>query len=172
MIKKLASLTRIITNRLLLNVVETTDNVFIYKLLNSPGWLEFIGDRGVRSAEEAITYINDICERGDLVYWVVRLKETNSAMGIITYLKRTYLDKPDLGFAFLPEYEGRGYAREAASAILAKLLQYKIDDQLLAITLPANKKSINLLTRLGFAFETQLLLEKNEMQVFKILMSA
>jgi RimJ/RimL family protein N-acetyltransferase len=140
------------TSRLQLNPLNLSEVDFIHELVNSPGWLQFIGDRQVHNTEDAHQYIKKILERTDVWYWVVYIKETNTPIGVITFIQRNYLDYPDLGFAFLPTYTQQGYAYEAAEVVLNDLLHSGRYHQILATTLPANLNSIRLLTRLGFIF--------------------
>jgi Acetyltransferases, including N-acetylases of ribosomal proteins len=101
------------TNRLLLDILTLEDYQFIIQLLNTKGWIEFIGDRNVHSKDEAIAYINKILDSPTINYWVVRIKSENLPIGIVSFLKRDYLENFDIGFAFLPEFTGNGYAYEA-----------------------------------------------------------
>ncbi len=106
-------------------------------------------------------------ETENLFYWVARLKENNTPIGIISFLKRSYLDHFDLGFALLPDFSNKGYAYEAANAVLqlvSKLPEYHI---VLATTLPANKSSIKLLIKLGFRFEREIDVESVKLHIYK-----
>ena len=108
---------RISTERLRLQLLTLEDYDFIEQLVNTNGWIEFIGDRNVHSKEDAVAYINKIINTENLFYWVVRIKGSNTPIGIISFLKRAYLEHFDIGFAFLPEYNGNGYAHEAAKKV-------------------------------------------------------
>ena len=144
------------TERLLLDGLGLKHAAFIAVLVNTPGWLEFIGDRNVRTPEQALTYIQNILNKPTVHYWVVTLKEHRIPIGIITFIKRDYLEHYDIGFAFLPEYTGKGFAREATMAVLKDVVSNPAHTQILATTVKRNKKSILLLESLGlrFAFET------------------
>lgn len=135
-------------------------------LVNSKGWLAFIGDRNVHSKEDAIAYINRILGTQDLFYWVVRLQENNTPVGIISFIKRNYLDHFDIGFAFLPEFMGLGYAYEAAKEVLTMASKYPTYSTILATTIPQNISSINLLTKLGFRFEKEIEVEEDILHVY------
>jgi ribosomal-protein-alanine N-acetyltransferase len=143
------------TQRLLLSSLTLADDEFILTLLNTPGWLRFIGDRNVRTAEDARAYINKINQNPAFTYWVVKLRYKQTPVGIITFIKRDYLEFPDIGFAFLPAYTKSGYAYEATSVILNYLSKGQLFDHLLAITIPGNIDSIKLLTKLGFELEKE-----------------
>jgi len=154
------------TERLLLNLLKEDEHAFISELVNSKGWIEFIGDRNVHSEEDAINYIRKIRNTPDLHYWVVRLKDGNTPIGIISFLKRAYLDHFDIGFAFLPGYQGQGYAREAAGAVLDHVRQLPGYSTVLATTLPENIRSIQLLNKLGLYFEKEIQVEGDMLQVY------
>src|SRR5215218_4924840 len=95
--------TTITTERLVLETLRASDHGFILELVNTEGWLQFIGDRNIHSKDDAIRYIQKIDEAQNFTYWVVRTKETGAPpMGIVSFLKRDYLEHFDLGFAFLP----------------------------------------------------------------------
>ena len=110
------------TDRLQLRAVAPDDSTFILELLNSPGWLEFIGDRGVRSLDDATVYIQHrftrSYQRDGHGLLVVEVKDSAIPVGLCGLLKRTYLDAPDLGFAVLPAFEGKGYISEASREII------------------------------------------------------
>lgn len=154
------------TERLSLEVIAERDNEFMFELVNSKGWLEFIGNRNVNSIEDAVNYINKIRNMQNLVYWVVRIKTDKTSVGIISFLKRDYLDHYDIGFAFLPEYQGNGYAYEAANAVLLHVKQYPQHAVILATTIPANTTSISLLTKLGLHFEKEIEINHDKLHVY------
>src|SRR5215213_5568163 len=111
------------TERLSLREFTLVDAKFIVELLNSPGWLQFIGDRYVKTEEKAESYlqngpIKSYHENG-FGLSMVELKENRTAIGMCGIIKRDSLETPDIGFAFLPQYEGKGYAFEIADATLS-----------------------------------------------------
>ena len=154
------------TQRLLLDLITTADHAFITALVNSKGWLEFIGERNVHSEEDALAYINKILNTPDLYYWVVRMKEANTPVGIISFLKREYLENFDIGFAFLPEFSGKGFAYEAAQEIMSVVSTDPRYHQVLATTIPRNVNSIRLLTRLGLHFEKEITVGNEKLHVY------
>jgi RimJ/RimL family protein N-acetyltransferase len=89
----------------------------------------------------------------NIQYWVVRLNEKNVPIGIVTFIKRDYLEYHDIGFAFLPQFSKKGYAYEAVFAVLNELKNEKAHPQILATTIQDNVRSIQLLEKLGFHFE-------------------
>jgi ribosomal-protein-alanine N-acetyltransferase len=156
----------ILTNRLILKKLRVDDYDFILSLVNSKGWIENIGDRNIHSKDEAIEYINKILWTENFIYWVVRIKDDHTPIGIISLIKRSYLEYFDIGFAFLPMYSNYGYAFEAAKAVLlmiSKMPEFKI---VLATTLFSNKSSIKLLTKLGFRYEKENDTENEKMHIY------
>lgn len=140
------------TERLLLTALDYCDNAFIIAIVNTPGWLKFIGNRNIYSALDAQLYIQNILDNPLFTYWVVRLQTDQTPIGVVSLIKRDYLDAHDLGFAFLPQYMNMGYAYEAAHCITKELKKSQLYPKLYATTLVENKSSIKLLTRLGFQF--------------------
>lgn len=142
------------TARLRLRRFESGDAAFIVELLNQPSFIRYIGDRGVHSEDDARRYL----EAGPLASYAgpgyglygVELKASGAPIGMCGLLKRETLDAPDLGFAFLPAYEGHGYAHEAALAALEDARAQHGVARVLAITKPDNARSMRLLLRLGF----------------------
>ena len=141
--------------------LSAADSGFLRKLMNSPGWLANIGDRGIHSDLDAANYIRDkitpSCTAPWLGPYAMRQRDTKTAIGTIGIYARPGLDIPDLGFALLPEFFRQGYAHEAAEAIITKAragagLQGQKELRLSAITLPQNLPSIRLLERLGFQY--------------------
>lgn len=145
------------TTRVRVSPLSLDDAAFILELLNDPDFLRYIGDKGVRSLQDARHYL----EAGPLASYArfgfglyrVGLKPGGEAIGICGVLKREALEHPDLGFAFLARFRSQGYAFEAAAAVLTHARERLGLDRLLAITSPDNVTSIRLLAKLGFRFE-------------------
>jgi RimJ/RimL family protein N-acetyltransferase len=143
------------TERLIIREVEERDAAFMNELLNSPGFLNYIGDRGVRSDDEARIFIRDryrksYSDNGYGLYTVL-LKSRNEPVGICGFVRRDSLPGPDIGFAFLPQHENKGYGMESSVALLKFGRERLNFDRLYAITTLDNKSSIRLLEKLGFA---------------------
>ena len=142
------------TPRLRLRHFTLDDADFILQLLNQPGWLRFIGDRGVHTHDDARAYLQNgpmtaIARLGFGLY-AVEHTASGRPIGMCGLLKRDTLDDVDIGFAFLAEHCGQGYGREAATAVMAHAREHLHLQRLLAITAPDNTASIALLQRLGF----------------------
>ena len=145
------------TERLLLRRFTLDDAPFILKMLNEPSWIRFIGDRGVRDIEGARNYLLKgplaMYERAGFGLYLAALKGTAVPVGMCGLIRRDNLDDVDLGFSLMPEFCGRGYAAEAATAALALARDCFGLKRIVAITSPDNENSIKLLGRLGFSFE-------------------
>lgn len=145
------------TRRLALRLMTLDDDAFVRTLLNEPSFIRYIGDRGVRTLDDARRYIAEgpraSYERLGFGLYVVEGRETRLPIGICGLLKRDTLEHPDLGFAFLPRHWSQGYAFEAASGVLRYARASLGIGRILAITSPENDASIRLLLRLGFTYE-------------------
>jgi [ribosomal protein S5]-alanine N-acetyltransferase len=144
------------TNRLRLREFSKEDAPFILELLNTPNWIKFIGDRNVKTIEDAREYASNRLitsyHRFGFGLYMVQLKD-DTPIGMCGLVRREALEDVDLGFAFLPEYTGLGYAKEASSAIIELAKKKVKTKRLVAITMVDNSNSINLLRKLGFNFE-------------------
>ncbi len=157
------------TDRLLLCELTPDDAPFILSLVNEPSWLRYIGDRGVRTLDDARAYIRSgpmatIAQFG-YGLWQVRRRSDDAAMGLCGLLKRDALDAPDIGFAFSPAYWGKGYAREAAQATLDQARDAFGLTRILAIVSPANASSIQLLEGLGMCATSRIRLSEDADEV-------
>lgn len=145
------------TERLILRLQTTDDAAFILELLNDPSWLQFIGDRGVRTLEDARAYILNGAVRSyeqfGFCFYLVERKEDHVPIGICGLVKRDTLEDVDLGYAFLPKYWGKGYAYEAASAVMAYAKDTLGLNRIVAITDQNNYASAKLLEKVGLQFE-------------------
>jgi [ribosomal protein S5]-alanine N-acetyltransferase len=145
------------TDRLILRRLTVEDAEFILELLNDPSFLRFIGDKKVRTLDDARNYIRSgpiaSYERFGFGLFLTEVKESPAAIGICGLLKRDTLDDVDIGFAFLPEFCGRGFGFESARATMAYGRDVLGLNRIVAITSPDNDASIALLEKLGFTFE-------------------
>lgn len=145
------------TARLTLERFTTDDAEFVLALLNEPSFLQFIGDRGVRTLDDARRYIVDgpvaSYERFGFGLYAVRRTSGVAPIGMCGLLRRETLDAPDIGFAFSPAYWGNGYARESAAAVLDHARRDLGITRLLAIVSPENRASIAVLEALGMRFQ-------------------
>ncbi|MGH9854479.1 MAG: GNAT family N-acetyltransferase [Blastocatellia bacterium] len=157
------------TDRLILRWLSTDDAVFILKLLNEPSFLRFIGDKGVRTLEDARNYILngpvEMYNRLGFGLYLTELKEDGAPIGICGLIKRDGLEDVDIGFAFLPGFWAKGYAYEAASAVMAYGKDILRIRRIVAITSPDNYASAKLLEKLGLRFERMILLSEGAEEV-------
>ena len=144
------------TERLLIRSLNHDDGEFVLELLNDKGFIENIGDRQVRTLEQARKYISEgpwshYKEPGFGQLLVIE-KSTGDKMGLCGLLQRDYLDCPDIGFAFLPAFRAKGYAREASEGVIQLAKEHTLVPRLAGIVSPDNASSIGLLERLGMRF--------------------
>jgi RimJ/RimL family protein N-acetyltransferase len=157
------------SDRLVLRRLTIEDAPFILELLNDPDWLRFIGDKGVRTLEDAQWYILtgpiESYARHGFGLFRTELAARGTPIGLCGLLKRDVLDDVDVGYAFLPEFRGRGYAREAAAATLRFAKDTIGLDRVAAITNPENERSIRVLEALGLAFEKMVRLSEDAPEI-------
>lgn len=158
------------TNRLILRELQLADAAFALRLYNEPSFLQHIGDKGVRTLADAEKNLQQgaIASYAQHGYgmWLVE-NQQGQAIGLCGLIKRDFLTETDLGYAYLPQYFGVGYAYEAASAVLAYAAAHTELKTLVAIVSPANLASKALLQKLGFVQHGQVLVpDKNEMVDF------
>lgn len=160
------------TDRLTLRQLDSDDAPFVLKLVNEPSWLKYIGDKGVRTLEDAENYIRtgpaDMYRRLGFGLWLTELTNSQEPIGICGLLKRDTLDDVDIGFALLPGFWKQGYAFEAAGATL----EYARDTlglaRVVAITTRNNAASCALLEKLEFHLQglIQMTPEDEELKLF------
>ena len=145
------------TDRLILRHLSPADAPFIVELLNDPSFIRFIGDKSVRTIEDAEKYIlhGPVASYEQYGYglYATELKKSSVPIGICGVLKRETLPHPDIGFAFLPAYRKQGYAFEAADAVMKHARATFNLKTILAITTPDNEVSGRLLEKIGLRFE-------------------
>ena len=145
------------TNRLRLRRLALEDAGFMLKLLNEPAYVRFIGDKGVRTIVGARDYIlkGPMASYGKSGFglYLTEFRDSGIPLGICGLLKRDSLPDVDIGFAFLPQFWSKGYAFEAASAVMAYGRDALGLNRIIAIVSPDNARSIKLLNKLGLKFE-------------------
>ena len=157
------------TERLNLRWLDSRDAAFILGLTNEPSWLKYIGDKGIRSLEDANNYIQsgprEMYQRLGFGLWLVELKQTADSIGLCGLIKRDTLDDVDIGFAFLPEFWRQGYALESAAATISYARETLKLGRLVAITSQDNQASGKLLKKLGFRFKELIRLSPEEERI-------
>lgn len=157
------------TARLQLCHFGLDDAQFILSLVNDPGWIRFIGDRGIRTVAQAEAYLRDgpmtSYETNGFGLYLVQRKLDKLRLGMCGLVKRPSLPHVDIGFAFLSIYTGRGYALEAATAVL-NYAHFDLNlHPIVAITAPDNHRSIKLLQKLGLHFQKRISLAADQPEV-------
>jgi RimJ/RimL family protein N-acetyltransferase len=163
------------TDRLILRWLTPGDAVFILELLNDPSWVRFIGDRGIRSIEDARNYIvtgpMEMYSRLGFGLFLTELKdEARTPIGICGLIKRDGLEDVDLGFAFLTRFQAKGYGYEAAAATLVYGSEQLGLKRVVAITSMDNVGSARLLEKIGMQFEGMIKLPHNaeELNLYRV----
>ncbi|RSD28483.1 GNAT family N-acetyltransferase [Mesobacillus subterraneus] len=153
------------TERLKIRWLEVSDQEFIFKLLNEPGWINYIGDKGIRSLEDAKNYIltgpRKMYERVGFGLFMVELKESQQPVGLCGLIKRDGLEDVDIGYAFLAEHQSKGFAFESAKGNLEYARKLGLD-RIVAITTKDNASSSKLLEKLGMSFEGYVTLPQDD----------
>lgn len=154
------------TDRLQLCHLVLDDAPFILTLVNDPSWIQFIGDRGIRTVSQAEAYLQNgpmasYAENGFGLYLVQR-KADSVRLGMCGLVKRPSFPHVDIGFAFLPQFTGQGYAFEAATAVLHHARHDLNLSPIVAITAPDNLRSIKLLEKCGLHFQKMITLAADQ----------
>ena len=148
------------TERLILRNLTLDDATFLLELMNEPAFIEYVADRGLRTEVDAARYLSDkilpTYERFGFGFYRVELKESETAIGICGLVKRDTLDDPDIGFSILQRFGGKGYAYEAAVAVLNYGRAVLGLAHICGVTAPGNRTSIHLLEKLGLKFQQKI----------------
>jgi RimJ/RimL family protein N-acetyltransferase len=154
------------TQRLILRWLGSDDAAFILRLVNEPSWLKYIGDRGIRTLQDAENYIRsgpvEMYGRLGFGLYLVELRDGGEPLGICGLIKRDALEFVDLGFAFLPDHWRKGYAYEAAVGAMSYARNVLGLARIVAIVSRDNHPSSRLLEKLGFRFERMFALGPDE----------
>ena len=157
------------TERLRIRWLNGDDSAFIFALANQPSWIQYIGDKGIKTLQDALRYIESgpvaMYKRAGFGLYLVELTKTGEHIGICGLIKREALEDVDLGFAFLPRFWRKGYAFESATAVMGygrKVLGLR---RIVAILSQDNHRSSKLLEKLGFCFEAMVRLQPNDEEV-------
>lgn len=157
------------SERLTIRLLRSADAAFIVELLNTEGFIQNIGDRQVRTLTQAEDKIAQAysAEYPSHGLFAVELKASGQVIGTVSYLKRAYLEYDDIGYAFLPEFWGKGYATEATKLMLDHKLALGIK-QIWGVVNSDNKASIKLLERLGFHTTGMVLMEGEDEPILQM----
>lgn len=149
------------TQRLIISKVTLKDAPFFLELMNTPSWLKYIGDRKIRTIEDAENNLKNgilksYATSGYGFYKVAQKSDSQKTIGIAGLVKRKELEHTDIGFGFLPEFEGKGFGYESSVAIMELAKNNFNLCKISAITDPENKSSIHLLEKLGLSFQKRI----------------
>lgn len=162
-------MTPIETDRLILRPMVEEDAGFILELLNDPSFIQNIGDRKVRTIEQARSYILNgpvkSYEKNGFGLYLVILKETREPIGMCGLIRRANLEDVDIGYALLPKFWSKGYAVEAAQCMKAHARDVIGLERMVAITDPANAGSIRVLEKIGMRFEKMVRLSPDDIEL-------
>jgi RimJ/RimL family protein N-acetyltransferase len=147
--------------------MEMGDSEFMFELLNTEGWINNIGNRNINTLADATSYIEKINSNPNYLYLVFRLKETKHPLGLVTLIKRDYLEDCDIGFALLPQFQNKGFAFEASSKFMEVIVKDGQINKVVAITLPDNLNSIKLIEKLGLNYEKTITENGVKLSVYK-----
>ena len=157
------------TDRLILRRLTVDDAPFILALLNDPAWIKYIGDRGVRTIDDARANILNVhiatYERLGFGFYLTERKSDGAPIGLCGLIHREGLEDVDIGFALLPDFRAGGYASEAALAVMAYGKNVLKLARIVGITSHDNVSSIKLLEKIGLKFERMVTLPKIENEV-------
>lgn len=143
----------ILTSRTVLSPLSLSDAPFLYELMNSPAYLRFVGDRGLTSLQKTERYIEEYflaSQRKNGFGYFTASNQQGSKIGVVGFLKKDYLEHPDIGFAFLPEYQSQGLGFEVASKALEHATERYAMTAVDAVVAPENAASQALLEKLAF----------------------
>lgn len=144
------------SERLYLEEFTINDASFFHELVNDPDWIKYIGDRNIKSIKDAEDYLtNKIIpsyQEFGFGFYIVRIKESKLPIGMCGLIKRQWMNYVDIGYAFLSEFRGKGYAIESSFATKKYAKEQLGIHQLAAITDVNNERSGNLLKKLGFEY--------------------
>ena len=157
------------TERLVLRRLSTDDAEFVLEHLNDPSFHRYIGDRGVRSVEQARQYLVDRVmasyEKFGFGIYLVELKDSREQIGTCGLLKREEMEDVEVGFALLPQYWSKGYALEAAQAVMEYGHQELGLERIVAIVNPGNSRSFKLLEKIGLRFDRMIRLSAEDAEI-------
>jgi RimJ/RimL family protein N-acetyltransferase len=157
------------TERLRLRPISLEDAAFIIALLGDPDFVRNIGDRGVRTVDQAADYIRNgpkgLSESFGWRLWLVTIRETATPIGTCALLKREVMDDVEIGYALMPQFRAKGYALEAASAVARHGREALGLMRLAAVVHPDNAASIRVLEKLGMRRDAMIRLDEDEPEI-------
>lgn len=157
------------TKRLVIRKITLNDAPFILELINDKDWISNIGDRNVKTIEEAEAYITETFlktyQESIFGFYGIAIKNSGQLIGTVGLIDREGIDHVDVGYGLLPAYRGKGYAIEATKAMYNYGYDTLSIDKIVAIVNPDNDDSIKLLKKLGLTFEKMVKLPDEEKDI-------
>ena len=157
------------TERLRLRPLAVDDAEFVIALLGDPDFIRNIGDRGVRTVDQAADYIRNgpkgLSEDFGWRIWLITAREDQTPIGTCALLKRAVMDDVEIGYALMPQFRSNGYASEAASAVARHAREAFGFTRLAAVVNPDNAASIRVLEKLGMRFQRMIRLADDEPEI-------
>ncbi|OIQ29312.1 MAG: hypothetical protein BM564_06330 [Bacteroidetes bacterium MedPE-SWsnd-G2] len=144
-----------------LSKLTLADAPFIFELMNSESWKKYIGDKNIDSLKKAENHIENVylkCYKDhEFGFYKITLNHQPSQhIGVTGFIKRDELKFPEVGFAFLPDYQNKGYGYQSTKLALDYGLKTFKFKTLLAITQPNNQGSIKLLQKIGLTYQKRI----------------
>lgn len=166
------SLLHLETDRLRLRPLEESDTTFLFEIMNDPQWLQYIGDRGIVHLDAALDYLRfgpiKMYREYGYGMLLVSLKDNQDKIGLCGLVKRHKDKEPDLGYAMLSRYRGKGYAKEASLAVIQAVKSNLPLKELDALVHPENRHSIRLLESIGFRFQQDISDDKQQTLIYQL----
>jgi RimJ/RimL family protein N-acetyltransferase len=157
------------TDRLVLRQFTPDDADFIFELLSEPSFIQNIGDRGIRTLDDAGLYIQNgpmkSYQKNGFGLWLIVLKETEQRIGMCGLIRRDGLEDVDIGYALLPRFWSQGYAVESARAVKEYAKDVIGLKRIVAIVDPANQGSIRVLEQIGLRYEKMIRLTEDDIDL-------
>ena len=162
---------KIESERLSIEEATTVDSEFILELVNTPNWLRYIGDRNIHTTQAAENYIQNALmksyqENSFGLYKLVS-RDEGTSVGLCGLLQRDYLEFPDIGFAILPAFEGKGLVTEAAKCVLEDAANRLNIKTVQAITLPENYASQKVLEKVGLVLKEHIFRDGEKLLLYQ-----
>ena len=160
---------KVLSTRLSISPITLKAAPFVRTLFNTSGWLKYIGDRNIHSIAAAENFISSAICNTNAAIWTISKQEIETLpLGIITLVKRDFLSQPDIGYALLPNAMKMGYAKESTLAVIDEIKSTNFVEHIYAISLENNIQSLNLLNKLHFNFEKEIIQDNEALHLYKL----
>ena len=158
---------RYITDRLILKSIAIDDHEFIKNIVNSPSWIKFIGDKNIKSNDDAKKYIKDIINNSNCNFWTINIQDQHTPIGLVSFMQRENFEYHDIGYALLENFTKQGFAYEAVSRVLHDIVNNHTHHKIIiAKTFTNNHNSLKLLNKLGFLQNNEIVNPDDDALIF------